>query len=128
MQPGVAPLVWPECKPDQIQVLIFGIFPFSQSRQIDVLTSGRQEQLGETLARLELRLRRGLATEVGVALIRFGLEDLGLRRLFATAHLRNVASIRVMEKLGMKRITVSGGEAEFECAPGTGGQRPVRVT
>lgn len=53
MQPGVAPLVWPECKPDQIQVLILGTFHFDQSRQIDVLTSERQEQLGEILVPLE---------------------------------------------------------------------------
>lgn len=61
--PGVAPLVWPECKPDQIQVLVFGTFHFSQSRQIDVLTSGRQEQLGEILARLERWAPRRIAVE-----------------------------------------------------------------
>lgn len=62
-QPGVAPLVWPECKPDQVQVLLFGTFHFSQSRQIDVLTSERQEQLGEILALLERWGPRRVAVE-----------------------------------------------------------------
>ncbi len=46
---------------------------------------------------------RGLATEAAEAVIRFGFEELGLARIQATADIRNTASWRVMEKLGMRR-------------------------
>ena len=36
-------------------------------------------------------------------MIRFGFEELGLARIQATADIRNTASWRVMEKLGMRR-------------------------
>lgn len=58
---------------------------------------------------------RGLATEAGSALMDFGLQELGLRRVFATALTGNVASIRIMEKLGMKRAGTYDGEVEYEC-------------
>ena len=46
---------------------------------------------------------RGLATEAGRASLRCGFEDLGLDRIIAVAMPANVASLRVMEKLGMKK-------------------------
>jgi RimJ/RimL family protein N-acetyltransferase len=46
---------------------------------------------------------RGLATECGRASLRYGFEDLGLDRIIAVAMAENVASLRVMEKLGMKK-------------------------
>ena len=46
---------------------------------------------------------RGLATEGARAVLRLGFETLGLHRIFAGADARNVASIRVMERLGMRR-------------------------
>jgi [ribosomal protein S5]-alanine N-acetyltransferase len=45
---------------------------------------------------------RGLATEAGSAMLRYGFERLGLERIYAGADPPNVASIRVMERLGMK--------------------------
>ena len=47
---------------------------------------------------------QGFATEVGRALIEFGFHTLGLKRVFAECDVRNVASWRVMEKLGMRRF------------------------
>jgi RimJ/RimL family protein N-acetyltransferase len=47
---------------------------------------------------------RGFATEVGRALIEFAFDTLGLKRVFAECDARNVASWRVMEKLGMRRF------------------------
>ncbi|TAK01429.1 MAG: N-acetyltransferase [Chloroflexota bacterium] len=50
---------------------------------------------------------RGLATEGARELLRLGFDDLQLHRIVADTDPRNVASIRVMEHLGMRR------EAEF---------------
>ncbi|HLZ66210.1 MAG TPA: GNAT family N-acetyltransferase [Aliidongia sp.] len=47
--------------------------------------------------------RRGFATEIGRALLRFGFEDLRLHRLIARCEVGNAASERVMAKLGMGR-------------------------
>lgn len=44
---------------------------------------------------------RGLGTELLTALLGYGLDMLGLRRIFGVAHPENVASVRVMEKAGM---------------------------
>ena len=45
---------------------------------------------------------QGLGTECGTALIAYGFEKLRLSRIIATAHPDNVASIRIMQKIGMK--------------------------
>jgi len=50
---------------------------------------------------------RGLATEGAAELLRLGFQELGLHRIAAEADSRNLGSIRVMEKLGMRR------EAQF---------------
>lgn len=50
---------------------------------------------------------RGLATEGARAVLRLGFDELGLHRIWAGCDSRNVASLRVMERLGMRR------EAEF---------------
>jgi ribosomal-protein-alanine N-acetyltransferase len=44
---------------------------------------------------------RGIATEAVGAVLRYGFETLKLQRVFATTDARNLASIRVMQKLGM---------------------------
>src|SRR5262245_9604441 len=46
---------------------------------------------------------RGYATEAARALLRYGFETLGLHRVVATCQPENVASWRVMERLGMRR-------------------------
>ena len=45
----------------------------------------------------------GLGTEAVEALILYGFEQLGLHRIWATCDPENLASIRVLEKAGMKR-------------------------
>ena len=46
---------------------------------------------------------RGYATEAALALLGCGFATLGLHRIIATCQPENVASWRVMEKLGMRR-------------------------
>jgi len=45
---------------------------------------------------------RGLATEGAKASLKYGFEELKLERIVALAYPQNIASRRVMEKLGMK--------------------------
>ena len=48
--------------------------------------------------------RRGYAGEAARALVRWAFAQPGVRRVIAECHEDNVASIRVLEKLGMRRI------------------------
>ena len=45
---------------------------------------------------------KGYATEAALAILRFGFEDLGLHRIFATTLAANKGSVRVLEKLGLR--------------------------
>jgi RimJ/RimL family protein N-acetyltransferase len=45
----------------------------------------------------------GYATEAARELLRLGFEDLGLHRITADADPRNTGSLRIMERLGMRR-------------------------
>ncbi|HYD48332.1 MAG TPA: GNAT family N-acetyltransferase [Terriglobales bacterium] len=45
---------------------------------------------------------RGYATEIARALLRFGFDRLGRTRLYARTDLPNGASVRVMERVGMR--------------------------
>lgn len=57
--------------------------------------------------------QRGFATEIGAACLRYGLDVLGRRRIVAIADPRNLASLRVMEKIGMRYLdTVSAQTLE----------------
>lgn len=46
---------------------------------------------------------QGYTTEASEVLLRIAFEELGLRRVIGQVESRNVASIRVLEKLGMRR-------------------------
>ncbi|NBU20652.1 N-acetyltransferase [bacterium] len=46
---------------------------------------------------------QGLGTEVAKALVQFGFNQLKLHRIWATCHVNNKASARVLEKAGMQR-------------------------
>ena len=46
---------------------------------------------------------RGFAIEMPQEMLRFGFEDLGLHRIRASADTRNGASIRVLDKIGMRQ-------------------------
>ncbi len=47
--------------------------------------------------------RRGYATETARALLRFGFDQLNLHRIFALCDPGNIASVHVLEKVGMQR-------------------------
>jgi RimJ/RimL family protein N-acetyltransferase len=58
---------------------------------------------------------RGLATEASKAILKYGFEDLKLQRIIAMAVEENVASVRVMQKIGMqfeKRAPYKPGSVE----------------
>jgi RimJ/RimL family protein N-acetyltransferase len=46
---------------------------------------------------------QGLATEAARALVAFGFDELNLHRIWATCHVDNCASARVLEKAGLRR-------------------------
>ncbi|MFN6528063.1 GNAT family N-acetyltransferase [Nostoc sp. ChiSLP03a] len=46
---------------------------------------------------------QGYATEAVKAVVSFGFHELGLHRIFATCHPENIASARVMQKIGMQQ-------------------------
>src|SRR5262249_47690056 len=52
---------------------------------------------------------RGLATEAGRAFIEFGFRQLGLSRIVAGANVKNLASNRVLQKLGFVWIYTGEG-------------------
>ena len=52
---------------------------------------------------------RGIATEAASALMDFAKNEMGAAWVFAQCDSENAASYSVMEKLGMKRVSVSGG-------------------
>lgn len=56
--------------------------------------------------------KRGFATEIGRALVKYGLEELGLARLYARTDLPNEASVKVMQRIGM-RFESQTTEGEF---------------
>lgn len=46
---------------------------------------------------------QGYAAEAGRAMVAFGFDKLSLHRIFAECHASNIASARVMEKIGLRR-------------------------
>jgi RimJ/RimL family protein N-acetyltransferase len=61
----------------------------------------REGSIGYTLA--QASWRQGYATEVAAGLLHFGFETLGLHRIHAIVEPENIASTRVLEKVGMRR-------------------------
>ena len=53
---------------------------------------------------------QGYATEAARCLLRFGFETAGLRRIFAECHADNVASARVLAKIGLRPEAPATGE------------------
>lgn len=56
---------------------------------------------------------KGLATEAARAVMDWGFETHGLAKVYAGAYAPNLASLRVLGKLGMKREVVLRGHALF---------------
>ena len=71
------------------------VFLHSYSRQ------HRKAEIAFNLARSHWR--RGLATEAALAVLRVAFHELGLNRVEALCMPENLASIRVIERLGMRR-------------------------
>jgi [ribosomal protein S5]-alanine N-acetyltransferase len=57
---------------------------------------------------------RGYATELSTALLEYGFEKLGMKRICAYVEEEAVASRRVLEKIGLKAIEVFPGETTQE--------------
>jgi RimJ/RimL family protein N-acetyltransferase len=55
---------------------------------------------------------QGYATEIASALLRVGFEQLGLQRIFAMCDINHLASVRVLEKAGLRRETTLYGYKE----------------
>ena len=59
----------------------------------------------------------GLATEFGLAMVEIGFRELGLRRIVATAASQNKASVRVMQKVGMRLMQENERGVVYEVLP-----------
>ncbi|MCL2774064.1 MAG: GNAT family N-acetyltransferase [Oscillospiraceae bacterium] len=71
----------------------------------EISPSGEEASLGWTLHRDYWK--QGYGPEMGKALLKFGFEELGLRRITANCDAENYGSYRVMEKIGMRREGLS---------------------
>lgn len=69
--------------------------------EVEDVAAGCEGVLGWSFARAVHG--RGLATEAAVDLVRVAFEELGLRRVTASCFADNIASWRLMERLGMRR-------------------------
>lgn len=62
---------------------------------------------------VESRRGRGYATEATRAMTAFGLTAPGVDEVFADVELANAASVRVLEKAGLRRVRGDGATARF---------------
>jgi RimJ/RimL family protein N-acetyltransferase len=60
------------------------------------------------------RWGRGFAIEAGTTFVRFGFDQINLNRIVANVQAENLASIRVLEKLGFIRIETEKGVRPFD--------------
>ena len=56
----------------------------------------------------------GLATEFCQAMVRYAFDKIQLTRVFATVNRNNLASIRVVKKIGMHYVWSASTEVEYE--------------
>jgi [ribosomal protein S5]-alanine N-acetyltransferase len=83
-----------------------GLYPF---RTDDGAIVPREATLAFYLARPYWG--RGIATEVGKTFIEHGFKNLGLTRIHAGMNVKNLASARVIEKLGFTWLRTGGNES-----------------
>jgi RimJ/RimL family protein N-acetyltransferase len=69
---------------------------------LQLLEGGPDVELGYTLSRAAWG--RGYATEAASAVLRWAFVGLGLERVVAVADPANAASLRVLDKIGMRRL------------------------
>lgn len=106
--------VWLVHKPLALRATVFkadkryigrcGLYPFRN--ESDAIVAG-EAVLAFYLARDYWG--RGIASEAGQAFVRHGFETLGLRKIYAGMNAGNMASIRVIEKLGFTRVRSGEG-------------------
>jgi RimJ/RimL family protein N-acetyltransferase len=77
--------------------------PWAQAEVTDQVKDQQQAEIGWVLD--PVHQGRGYVTEAMTELVRVCFEDLGVRRLTASAFNDNVPSLAVMERLGMRRET-----------------------
>jgi len=105
-------------------------------RWCEALGWGEEIELGYRYAREHWG--KGYATEAARAMLGRGFDDLGLRRIVAIVDVRNAASERVLQKLGMRPaeigahdgVTIRGYRLERAapaCAPGMTRRRMNRA-
>jgi ribosomal-protein-alanine N-acetyltransferase len=92
-------------KPDGRYIGRCGLYPFRNS----------QDEIQPNEAFIAFYIARpywgrGIATEAGNAWIAHGFEKLGITRIEAGINAQNIASLRVIEKLGFQRIRSGGDE------------------
>ena len=56
---------------------------------------------------------QGIATEAAIAVLEFGFGTLGLQKIYATCHIENEASVKVLLKNGMLMRHVNGNVALY---------------
>ena len=78
-----------------------GFHPFHRPSRLELLVALRESCWG-----------RGLAGELLAVLIRHAFEDHGFEQVLASTDVPNQASLRVMEKLGMRRRTPFGADED----------------
>lgn len=91
-------------------------------KENDLLIGGcgiRQETELSSIANLGWAINpefqsKGYATEAAKILIEFGFQDLNLALIYATCDTLNLASYKVMEKLGMKKVGFIKGTKEIK--------------
>jgi RimJ/RimL family protein N-acetyltransferase len=72
--------------------------------EVNLMWRSREHRQGEIGYVFNPEFRgRGFATEAAREMLRLGFDVLGLHRMFARCDARNVSSVRVMERLGMRR-------------------------
>lgn len=86
-------------KEPRFSVLLDGQVIGGVGLQID--TVNKVGELAYSIARAHWG--KGLIPESAKTVIDWGFKDLGLEKIFARTDLRNVSSLRVMEKLGMRK-------------------------
>jgi RimJ/RimL family protein N-acetyltransferase len=86
---------------DVVGDLMFSVEDAWSQVEVAEQAQGVQAELGWVIS--PEHTRQGLATEAVAELMRFGFEELHLRRAFAQCFADNVASWRLMERLGMRR-------------------------
>jgi RimJ/RimL family protein N-acetyltransferase len=72
--------------------------------EVNLMWRSREHRQGEVGYVLNPEFQgRGFATEAAREMLRIGFDVLGLHRMFARCDARNKSSVRVMERLGMRR-------------------------